>query len=178
MRICNIYNSPSHYRETIYHEMDNAFNCDFLFGDRDYKVRTFDISKLKLLKRYIIKKFDKIDFQDYNYLWKKIINRKRLYNGTPIQKGCFVGWDNSARKGYNCMIVKNNTPANFKKNLELLIHNNRKDSTNDFLVINAWNEWSEGAYLEPDQKNHYKYLEALKDCKEGNKKDEEKDKHV
>ena len=126
----------------------------------------FDISKYKLFKRFITKKFDKIDFQDYNYLWNKIINRKRVYNGTQIQKGCFVGWDNSARKGYNCMIVTNNSPENFKKNLKLLINNNRKDSNNDFIVINAWNEWSEGAYLEPDQKNEYKYLESIKSIKD------------
>lgn len=125
----------------------------------------FDISKLNLFKRFLTKKLHLIDFQDYNKLWKKIINRKRTYGDTIIQKGCFTGWDNSARKGYNCMIVKNNTPQNFKKNLQLLINNNRKNATNDFIVINAWNEWSEGAYLEPDEKNKYKYLEEIRKIK-------------
>ena len=60
------------------------------------------------------------------------------------------------------MIVKNNTPENFGKNLNLLINNNRKDASNDFLIINAWNEWSEGAYLEPDKKNKYDYLNEIK----------------
>lgn len=122
----------------------------------------FDISKFNLFRRFLSKKFNKIDFQDYNKLWKYNIKRKRTYNGTPIQKSCFVGWDNSARKGYNCMIVKNNTPENFGKNLKLLINNNRKDTSNDFLIINAWNEWSEGAYLEPDMKNKYDYLNEIK----------------
>ena len=125
----------------------------------------FDISKINLLKRYITKKLHKIDFQDYNALWNKIIYRKRTYDGVPIQKGCFVGWDNSARKGYNCMIVKNNTPENFDKNLRKLIHNDRKDASNDFIVINAWNEWSEGAYLEPDEKNGYRYLNVIQEVK-------------
>ncbi len=126
----------------------------------------FDISKIKLFKRYLMKKFNKIDFQDYNYLWSKIINRKRTYGNSIIQKGCFVGWDNSARKGYNCMIVKNNTPENFFDNLEKLINNKRKDSTNDFIVINAWNEWSEGAILEPSLKYKYQYLEKIKKIKD------------
>lgn len=126
----------------------------------------FDISKINLLKRFFAKKLNRIDFQDYNKLWNKIIKRKRTYGGTTIQKGCFVGWDNSARKGYNCMIVKNNTPDNFKINLIKLLNNNRKDSNNDFIIINAWNEWSEGAILEPTEHDKYYYLEKIKKVKE------------
>lgn len=123
----------------------------------------FDISKFNLFKRFLTKKFNKIDFQDYNKLWNKIICRKRTYEGIPIQKGCFVGWDNSARKGYTCMIVKNNTPENFGKNLRRLIENNRKDATNDFIIINAWNEWSEGSCLEPNKLYKYSYLMEIKE---------------
>lgn len=126
----------------------------------------FDISKFNLFKRFLTKKFNKIDFQDYNKLCNYIINRKRTYGGTPIQKGFFSGWDNSARKGYNCMIVKNNTPENFGKNLEKLINSNRKDATNDYIIINAWNEWSEGAMLEPAKKYKNEYLEEIKSIKE------------
>lgn len=127
----------------------------------------FDISKLNLFKRFICKKLGLIDFQSYDYLWKKIINRKRIYDGKTIQKGCFVGWDNSARKGKNSMIVEGCTPQKFGYYLHKLISNNRRDSTNEFIVINAWNEWSEGAMLEPTNDMAFSYLDEIKKIKKG-----------
>ena len=33
------------------------------------------------------------------------------------------------------------------------------------IVLNAWNEWGEGAYLEPDENHRFQYLEAIKRIK-------------
>lgn len=122
----------------------------------------FDISKVNLLKRFLCKKFNHIDFQDYNHLWKLNIKRNRTYSGKPIFRGCFSGWDNSARKGKNSMIVKNCTPENFGINMEKMIKKRRESTVDDYIIINAWNEWSEGAILEPSTKNKYGYLEEIK----------------
>ena len=129
----------------------------------------FDISKVNLFKRFINKKTKTIDFQNYNSLWNKIINRTRTYNHKEIFKGCFVGWDNSPRKGKNSMIVKGGTPENFKANLRKLVTQKRKDSNNDFIIINAWNEWSEGAMLEPSKQYGHGYLEAIKEINDETK---------
>lgn len=122
----------------------------------------FDVSKANLCKRFFCKKFKRVDYQSYDKLWKYILRRERTYQGKPIQRGCFVGWDNSSRKGRNSMIVKGQTPQKFRYYLNCLVNSVRQDLDDEFLVINAWNEWSEGAYLEPDEKNGFAYLEAIK----------------
>lgn len=59
------------------------------------------------------------------------------------------------------MIIRGATPEKFYWYLTRLLMSSRRDKSEDYLVINAWNEWSEGAYLEPDKVNGYGYLEAI-----------------
>ena len=63
------------------------------------------------------------------------------------------------------MIVKNSSPEKFEKYLRKLIEVKRADASEDYLIINAWNEWSEGAMLEPSEHEKDKYLQAIKNVK-------------
>ena len=78
---------------------------------------------------------------------------------------CFPSWDNTARKMENSHIFAKMSPEVFKRWLtsasEFTKIVNEKDS--QFVFINAWNEWAEGAILEPDKKNGYKNLEVVRE---------------
>jgi len=98
----------------------------------------------------------------YDLLWQRILKRKDVGKDTFL--GCFCDWDNSPRKSYNSTIMQGVTADKFKHYFKLLY---RKAQNNGcpMVVINAWNEWAEGAYLEPDTKNGYAMLEAIRDAK-------------
>ena len=101
---------------------------------------------------------------NYETIWKKIISQRYCTNGKKLYYGAFVGWDNTPRKKDSGMIYINASPTLFANNLSIL--NKKADQNNsEFIFINAWNEWAEGAHLEPDNINKYKYLEALKSTK-------------
>ncbi len=76
----------------------------------------------------------------------------------------FVSWDNTPRRGKNGIIIKDNTPELFKAELQRLQHKMNEVNDNlNFLFINAWNEWAEGNYIEPDRINELSYLEVIKE---------------
>jgi lipopolysaccharide biosynthesis protein len=114
-----------------------------------YKLKAIPIiSKLILFK---------IDFDSF---YQSIISRS---NGKRQKNfyGAFSGWDNTPRKGRQGLIITGSTPKKFEKYLEIQVEKSIREG-NEFLFINAWNEWAEGAYLEPDKKYGYAYLKAIK----------------
>ncbi len=79
----------------------------------------------------------------------------------------FVSWDNTARRGRNGIIIFNSTPASFQNELNRITNKLSKSENNlGFVFINAWNEWAEGNYLEPDTMNNDAYLKAVKNVVE------------
>lgn len=86
-------------------------------------------------------------------------NAKRLPGGVAF--GAFCGWDNTPRNK-NGAAIKGASPELFESYLKNLIALNRDQRRPlRWIFINAWNEWGEGAYLEPDEKFGYGYLEAV-----------------
>lgn len=115
-------------------------------------------NKLKLLLRIP----RKLQIYDYDIVWQSIIKNAQKQERQPIYSGCFVRYDDSPRRGDKAIIIKGESPEKFKKYLKQLI-DICKNNGKEFIFVTAWNEWGEGAYLEPDTKDGYAYLEALKE---------------
>ena len=65
--------------------------------------------------------------------------------------------------GRGAHLYKNSTPALFGKAVDIALdHIKDKNPEHKILFAFAWNEWGEGAYLEPDIKFGHGYLNALK----------------
>lgn len=82
--------------------------------------------------------------------------------GYPRFPGVATGWDNTARRQNNSYCFEHATPGAFQAWLEMAIERAKRQFTADerIVFINAWNEWAEGAYLEPDQRFGHAYLQA------------------
>lgn len=98
----------------------------------------------------------------YDKLWKNILSRSCLpINGKIRYLGAFVDWDNTARKGKYGRIVLGSSSKKFSAYMKQQYQRSYSIGS-DYIFINAWNEWGEGAYLEPDKRNGFLYLDAVK----------------
>ena len=98
---------------------------------------------------------------DYDKIYKKIIKNAKKNTDKNCYFSGFVSYDDTPRRGVNGKIVQGSTPEKFEIYIKKLIKIS-KNQGKDYLFITAWNEWGEGAYLEPDSKYEYAYLESLK----------------
>lgn len=72
--------------------------------------------------------------------------------------------DRSPRSGRKAMIYYGSTPEGFKiaaENAVKCVEN--RDMDHRLIFLNAWNEWGEGAYMEPDIKFGHGYIDALRE---------------
>lgn len=98
------------------------------------------------------------DMINYDLIWKKILQRDIKRN---IYPGGYVDFDVTPRKGKRARITYNANPKKFYRYFRELYHKCSKKDV-DYIFITAWNEWGEGAYLEPDQKYGVAYLNAIR----------------
>tara|TARA_R100000541_G_scaffold340_21_gene2626 strand:+ start:2746 stop:7764 length:5019 start_codon:yes stop_codon:yes gene_type:complete len=88
---------------------------------------------------------------------------KQLDNDYVLFRSLVPTWDNTARYGTEAILLHRFTTGKFQEWLEHLIRYSVKELPADrrFVVVNAWNEWAEGAHLEPDTRFGYGYLNSI-----------------
>lgn len=70
-------------------------------------------------------------------------------------------WDSRPRHSERAVVVSDYTPANFRQ----MCQNSRKHigPPLNLAIIEAWNEWGEGSFIEPDQQYGFGFLDALRE---------------
>lgn len=110
------------------------------------------------------------DFCGEVFSYEDIVRQKKYfrYNYPKLYRAVMPMWDNTARRDNKGMIFHGASPALYKQWLkDVITEEKQRDDLDDCMVfINAWNEWGEGAYLEPDKLYGYAYLEATKEAVE------------
>lgn len=71
-------------------------------------------------------------------------------------------WDNTPRRGKSAYLYPGATPKKYAQWLTQACAHATKTLPDDraFVFVNAWNEWAEGAHLEPNQHYGYAFLNA------------------
>lgn len=117
------------------------------------------------------------DFNDRAAIRQKQWHDYRGATGLPYFPSVSPGWDANPRGADHgrekpgkypwSPIITGRSPQNFQhffKSALDFLHKQNYEHEN-LCMISSWNEWSEGHYLEPDEKYGYAWLEAIKNAR-------------
>lgn len=100
--------------------------------------------------------------------YREAVRAKERERPQPYKRfpGVMTRWDNTPRRGQRAHIFANATPDWYGRWLRQALDRSVRRHAPDerFVFINAWNEWAEGAYLEPDEGSGYALLETTRDA--------------
>ena len=112
------------------------------------------------------------DYAEVKSEYMAALAKSQAQTTLPVFPNVTMGWDSSPRtlqsdiwdKTYPypwTQILAGNTPEQFRKALED-VRDYAQARDLRMISLNAWNEWTEGSYLEPDTVNGLGYLEAIR----------------
>ncbi|SCX02912.1 hypothetical protein SAMN02910339_00471 [Lachnospiraceae bacterium YSD2013] len=131
------------------------------YGNYSTYNRNYFRSGVNYIIRHLLGKKNAIPYiLSYEKVWKGLIKEKYSKDILTFPGGV-VKYDETPRRGRDSTYIEGATPERFEKYLTLQV-GKRENTSADFLFLDAWNEWGEGNYLEPDVEFGYGYLEALK----------------
>lgn len=126
---------------------------DFAPQSSFFKNETFKNKKYPFLD--VSNKLIDKDFSGLVADYREIALNQKTYEyfDYPSYKCVTPSWDNDARKKNKGFVMKNESPDIYAKWLDNVLHIETKKRPDPLVFINAWNEWAEGAVLEPTM--HY-----------------------
>ena len=134
-----------------------TFSEDFFFAKWNFirNCMNFFLKKVRL-EKYSVK-----NIWNYSFIWHCIL-RTKPFKKIHTYPGAEVKYDETPRRGRKALIFRDASPELFGKFFKKQLTRCRCLYHSDYIFLDAWNEWGEGNYLEPDQEYGYGFLEALK----------------
>ena len=113
----------------------------------------------------------KSKFRGYVFDWEDYAEKSADQPDRPWMqmRGVMPGWDNTPRRKSLAHLFQGHSPALYGHWLKAAMRwtlARHRSPDERLLFINAWNEWGEGAYLEPDQRFGFAFLQATRDAVE------------
>lgn len=139
-------------------EDPREFGCDGAFEFPPHKV----VKRIKTVNAECEPFDDSFSAQVYRYSDIAEASLSEPAPPFPLIKTTFPSWDNDARRQGHGLTVVGSSPAAYEKWLFDAIDFARANPFHgeSLVFVNAWNEWAEGAYLEPDLHFGGAYLNA------------------
>ncbi|MCS6949058.1 MAG: glycoside hydrolase family 99-like domain-containing protein [Armatimonadota bacterium] len=96
----------------------------------------------------------------YRQQWENIVQHCPV----PLLPPVSGGWDSRPWHGANALVRYGRTPEKFEQHLRDALHLLQRypDKVLPMIVIEAWNEWGEGSYIEPHKQFGFGYLDAIR----------------
>ena len=104
------------------------------------------------------------EFQGRIMDYRKIVDFYCSREDVPYRRyrDPMLAWDNTPRHGKNALVFHGATPDLYQRWLSHCLSHARQSFRGEerLVFVNAWNEWAEGTYLEPDSRFGNEFLNA------------------
>lgn len=110
--------------------------------------------------KYEWKRGHSIPYEDmvahFDTMWQTYAKRPCIDYIVPVGSN----WDDRPRARQNARVITGKTPDLFEKHCRASL--NYIDKRNNLAIIEAWNEWGEGSFIEPDKEFGFAFLDRVR----------------